>query len=83
MYTLDKSGVVGEVMEAGRDAREISVLVNDAEDIDDIATVSSISTVRIFEGPTEWLVATLVAFLGITVNVLVLKVRGCKIAHEE
>eukprot|EP00090_Calanus_glacialis_P045512 TRINITY_DN8492_c0_g1_i1.p1 TRINITY_DN8492_c0_g1~~TRINITY_DN8492_c0_g1_i1.p1 ORF type:complete len:507 (-),score=134.66 TRINITY_DN8492_c0_g1_i1:237-1757(-) len=73
LYTLDKSGVVGEVMEAGRDAREISVLVNDAEDIDDIATVSSISTVRIFEGPTEWLVATLVAFLGITVNVLVLK----------
>jgi len=49
--------------EVGRGREEIPVL-----------SEPGVTSLEIFEGPTEWLVATLVAFLGIFVNVVILKV---------
>jgi len=69
LYTLGQEDSV----ERGRDGREIPDIVDGSEDMDNIATVPSVARIRMFEGPTEWLVATLVAFLGIFVNVVMVK----------
>jgi len=70
LYVLGQEGE-----ERGRDGREVPDMVADVNDevTDSSATVTGVATIKIFEGPTEWLVATLVAFLGIFVNVVILK----------
>jgi len=67
LYSLGKDEV-----ERGRDAREIPDAMNDMNE--NIISQPGVASLEIFEGPTEWLVATLVAFLGIFVNVVILKV---------
>jgi len=69
LYAL---GVGEEELERVRDAREIP----DIEEFN-TTTISSVSTtysIKMFEGPTEWLVATLIAFLGVFVSLVVVKV---------
>merc|ERR1719474_563463 len=41
--------------------------------LNETETGHNISRIRMFEGSTEWLVATLVSFLGVLVNVLIVK----------
>ena len=67
LYSLGKDEV-----ERGRDAREIPDAMNDINE--NVISQPGVASLEIFEGPTEWLVATLVAFLGIFVNVVILKV---------
>ena len=73
LYAL---GAGEEEQERVRDAREIPDI--EAVNTTIILSVSTKYTIRIFEGSTEWLVATLVAFLGVLVSVAVIKVRRCK-----
>merc|ERR1711970_15102 len=64
LYSLGRDEVGG-----GREGREIPDDINEV-----VLSESGVTSIEIFEGPTEWLVATLVAFLGIFVNVVILKV---------
>jgi len=68
LYAL---GAGEEEQERVRDAREIPDI--EAVNTTTILSVSTKYTIRIFEGSTEWLVATLVAFLGVLVSVAVIK----------
>merc|ERR1711970_1585592 len=64
LYSLGRDEVGG-----GREGREIPDDINEV-----VLSEPGVTSIEIFEGPTEWLVATLVAFLGIFVNVVILKV---------
>merc|ERR1711970_761532 len=64
LYSLGRNEVGG-----GREGREIPDDINEV-----VLSEPGVTSIEIFEGPTEWLVATLVAFLGIFVNVVILKV---------
>merc|ERR1711970_475341 len=64
LYSLGKDEIGG-----GREGREIPDDINEV-----VLSEPGVTSIEIFEGPTEWLVATLVAFLGIFVNVVILKV---------
>merc|ERR1711970_871593 len=64
LYSLGRDEVEG-----GREGREIPDDINEV-----VLSEPGVTSIEIFEGPTEWLVATLVAFLGIFVNVVILKV---------
>merc|ERR1712117_26915 len=64
LYSLGKDEVG-----RGREGREIPDDINES-----VLSEPGVTSLEIFEGPTEWLVATLVAFLGIFVNVVILKV---------
>jgi len=64
LYSLGREEVGG-----GREGREIPGDINEV-----VPFQPRVTSIEIFEGPTEWLVATLVAFLGIFVNVVILKV---------
>ena len=65
LYTIDTN--VGREASHGSHQESFNV-VNETSNGDNITRI------RMFEGSTEWLVATLVSFLGVLVNVLVVKV---------
>jgi len=73
LYTLGQGQMSQERV---RDAREIPDPITNSPEMVNTTIISSFSTKftnRMFEGPTEWLVATLVAFLGILVNIVITK----------
>eukprot|EP00092_Neocalanus_flemingeri_P022728 GFUD01024648.1.p1 GENE.GFUD01024648.1~~GFUD01024648.1.p1 ORF type:complete len:502 (-),score=117.07 GFUD01024648.1:171-1676(-) len=69
LYTLRQEE---DGQERSRDAREIPDPASTGPDMVNPTNIHSLSN-RMFEGPTEWLVATLVAILGIFVNVVITK----------
>eukprot|EP00092_Neocalanus_flemingeri_P022727 GFUD01024647.1.p1 GENE.GFUD01024647.1~~GFUD01024647.1.p1 ORF type:complete len:504 (-),score=120.32 GFUD01024647.1:171-1682(-) len=69
LYTLRQEE---DGQERSRDAREIPDPASTGPDMVNPTNIHSLSN-RMFEGPTEWLVATLVAILGIFVNVAITK----------
>ena len=74
LYTLGQGQMSQERV---RDGREIPDPTSNSPEMVNTTIISSFSTKftnRMFEGPTEWLVATLVAFLGILVNIVITKV---------
>lgn len=68
LYSFGNEELLNEM---GRDGRDIPDVTNDA--LQDTTSESGVASIKMFKGPTEWLVATLVAFLGIFVNVVILK----------
>ena len=65
LYTIGKNDSVETFLNS---SHAMEKFLNETE------TGHNISRLRMFEGSTEWLVATLVGFLGVLVNVLVVKV---------
>merc|ERR1712142_843070 len=68
LYSFGNEELLNEM---GRDGRDIPDVTNDT--LQDTTSESGVASIKMFKGPTEWLVATLVAFLGIFVNVVILK----------